>query len=171
VFFETPDPLVPQDTNGLKDVYEWEDGTIYLISSGQGTNGSVFAGASSNGDDVFVMTTDHLAPQDIESATEIYDARVDGGFPYRPFTSGCDSGQCQGPQTPAPSFGAPASATFVGLGNPVATVTPATVVKSKAKPKSERRRKAKRHKGKRRVKAGKSARWVSRGNGSRKGRK
>jgi hypothetical protein len=118
VFFETADALVPQDTNGLMDVYEWENGRIYLISSGQGTFGSIFAGASSNGDDVFLMTTDHLAPQDIETSTQIYDARVDGGFPYRPFTTGCNSGQCQGPQTPAPAFGAPASATFVGLGNP-----------------------------------------------------
>ncbi len=118
VFFETADALVPQDTNGLSDVYEWENGRIYLISSGQGTSGSNFSGASSNGNDVFITTTDHLAPQDIESATQIYDARVDGGFPYRPFTTGCDSGQCQGPQTPAPVFGAPASATFVGLGNP-----------------------------------------------------
>lgn len=131
-FFETPDPLVPQDTNGLPDVYEWENGQISLISSGQGTYGSNFAGASSNGNDVFLVTTDHLLPQDIESATQIYDARVDGGFPYRPSTTGCDSGQCQGPQTPAPSFGAPASATFVGLGNPLpAAPTPAV----KAKPK------------------------------------
>jgi hypothetical protein len=118
VFFATSDALVPQDTNGLSDVYEWENGRIYLISSGQGTFGSTFSGASSNGSDVFITTTDRLAPQDIESATQIYDARVAGGFPYRPFTTGCDSGQCQGPQTPAPTFGAPASATFAGLGNP-----------------------------------------------------
>ena len=49
VFFETADALVPQDTNGLPDVYEWENGRIYLISSGQGTFGSSFSGASSNG--------------------------------------------------------------------------------------------------------------------------
>ena len=114
------------------DVYEWENGRVYLISSGQGTFGSTFVGASSNGDDVFITTTDHLAPQDIESATQIYDARVDGGFPYRPFTTGCNSGQCQGPQTPAPVFGAPASATFVGLGNPVSAAS-ALAVKAKAK--------------------------------------
>jgi hypothetical protein len=118
VFFETADALVPQDTNGLSDVYEWENGRVYLISSGKGSYGSNFSGASSNGDDVFITTPDHLAPQDDESATQIYDARVDGGFPYRPATTGCDSGQCQGPQTPAPGFGAPASATFVGPGNP-----------------------------------------------------
>lgn len=118
VFFDTADALVPQDTNGLSDVYEWENGQVYLISSGQGAAGSFLSGASSNDNDVFFVTTDRLVPQDIESSQQIYDARVGGGFPYRPFTTGCNSGQCQGPQTPAPSFGAPASATFVGLGNP-----------------------------------------------------
>jgi hypothetical protein len=140
VFFETQDALVPQDTNGLPDVYEWENGRIYLISSGQGASGSFFAGASSNGDDAFFTTTDHLAPQDIETATQIYDARVDGGFPYRPFTTGCDSGQCQGPQTPAPTFGAPASATFVGLGNPAPAVS-ALAVKRQLKPKAKHKKK------------------------------
>ena len=66
VFFETEDALVPQDTNGLPDVYEWENGRIYLLSSGQGTFGSDFSGASSNGDDVYITTTDRLSPQDIE---------------------------------------------------------------------------------------------------------
>ena len=134
VFFETPDALVPQDTNGLGDVYEWEDGRVYLISSGQGTGGSQLSGVSSNGDDVFITTNDRLAPQDSESSTQIYDARVGGGFPYRPFVSGCDSGQCQGPQTSAPFFGAPASATFVGSGNPAAAAAaPAVQATSKAK--------------------------------------
>jgi hypothetical protein len=140
VFFETADAVVPQDTNGVSDVYEWENGRIYLISSGQGTAGSKLSGASSNGDDVFITTTDRLAPQDIESAAQIYDARAGGGFPYRPFIPGCDSGQCQGPQTPAPSFGAPASATFVGLGNPVPAVSaPAAKAKPKAKAKKCKR--------------------------------
>jgi hypothetical protein len=140
VFFETADALVPQDTNGLSDVYEWENGRIYLISSGQGTGGSKLSGASSDGDDVFITTTDRLAPQDIESAAQIYDARVGGGFPYRPFTTGCDSGQCQGPQTPAPVFGAPASATFVGIGNPAAADSAsAQSAKPKAKAKKCKR--------------------------------
>jgi hypothetical protein len=138
VFFETPDALVPQDTNGLSDVYEWENGRVYLISSGQGTNGSNLSGASSNGDDVFVTTADHLAPQDSEGSIQIYDARVDGGFAYRPFVPGCDSGQCQGPQTPAPVFSAPASATFVGSGSP-ATVALAPAVQAKPKAKTCKR--------------------------------
>jgi hypothetical protein len=159
VFFETEDALVPQDTNGLADVYEWENGRVYLISSGQGTFGSAFSGASTDGHDVFLTTTDRLAPQDIESSTAFYDARIDGGFPYRPFVPGCDSGQCQGPQTPAPAFEAPASATFVGLGNPVAPTV-------KAKPKATKRQKVRHRKRRHR-----HARRTGHGNGKRKGRK
>ncbi len=182
VFFETSEALVPQDTNGLPDVYEWEadgegschsrsqdDGCIYLISSGQGTYGSRLGGASSEGGDVFIVTTDHLAPQDDEDSIQIYDARVDGGFPYAPPSSGCDSGQCQGPQTPAPNFGLPASATFVGLGNPV----PAAPVVS-AKPSAKPKRKSKPGKGskaRRKPRARKTARRTAGTNGERKGRK
>jgi hypothetical protein len=157
-FFETENSLVPQDTNGQSDVYEWENGHIYLISSGQGSQGSRIDGVSSNGDDVFFQTGDGLLPQDVESATQIYDARVGGGFPYTTPVYGCDSGQCQGPQTPAPVFSPPASATFAGVGNPPAQSTGTTPPKSakskkkkkKAKPKRRARRTAKKGKSKRR---------------------
>ncbi|MGH2853911.1 MAG: hypothetical protein ACRDLF_06940 [Solirubrobacteraceae bacterium] len=149
VFFETTEALVPQDTNGLEDVYEWENGHIYLLSSGHGTVGSYIQGASENGNDVFIETTDQLLPQDIESSQQIYDARVDGGFPYTPPVYGCDSGQCQGPQTPAPVFGAPPSATFVGVGSPTFKEAPQTVApkaaKKKAKPKKGRRKAKRSH--------------------------
>jgi len=177
VFFETQDALVPQDTNGLSDVYEWESGRVYLISSGQGMYGSFFAGASSDGDNVFLLTSDHLAPQDIESSTSIYDARVAGGFVYTPFTSGCNGGQCQGSQTTAPSFGAPASATFVGVGNQVepAQSTAGTKTKPNVKPKARKRGSAKRRRRRRkssarRSRAGKKARRASRHEGYGKGR-
>jgi hypothetical protein len=167
VFFETTDSLVPRDTNGVDDVYEWENGRIYLISSGQGTYGSSFSGASSDGSNVFITTTDNLAPQDVETSTQIYDARVDGGFPYRPFTTGCDSGQCQGPQTPAPAFGPPASATFVGLGNPApAAVTPPVKAKPKTKPKKKPKRKPRK-----RQRSKHTARRAGGTNGKLKGRK
>jgi hypothetical protein len=141
-FFQTSEALVPQDTSGATQVYEWENGRVYLLSSGQGGDGvqevhnvgefgisgvvgSELVGASSNGDDVFIATTDHLAPQVDEDSEAIYDVRVDGGFPYTPVGHGCDSGQCQGPQTPAPVFAPPPSATFVGVGNPAPeTVAP-----------------------------------------------
>ncbi len=147
-FFETEEALVPQDTNELRDVYEWENGHIYLLSSGQGSTGSALVGVSSDGNDVFIETDDHLLPQDIENSLQIYDARVGGGFPYTTPVYGCDSGQCQGPQTPAPGFGPPASATFVGVGNLVReTGAPLTKPKSK-KPKHRTKQKLKKRQGK-----------------------
>jgi hypothetical protein len=151
VFFDSKEGLVPQDTNGLEDVYEWEQagigtcgpsnsnysalsgGCVYLISSGTGSNGSWITGASEDGGNVFFVSNDDLSPNVVENAQEIYDARIDGGFPYTPPVYGCDSGQCQGPQTPAPPLLAPPpSATFVGVGNVVSGAN------AKAKPKTAR---------------------------------
>ena len=49
-FFETDSRLVPEDTNGLVDVYAWEGGAPHLISSGQSGDRSLFIDASANGD-------------------------------------------------------------------------------------------------------------------------
>ncbi len=161
-FFETEEALVPQDTNGLPDVYEWEGGHIYLLSSGRGSNGSYLVGASSDGNDAFIQTTDNLLPQDVENSQQVYDARVGGGFPYTPPGHGCNSGQCQGPQTPAPVFAAPPSATFVGVGNPVREEAKPILVRKSTKPKHARLRK---HRAKKARSKSKS------GNVQRKGRK
>jgi hypothetical protein len=161
VFFDSKEGLVPQDTNGLEDVYEWEQagagtcgtsntnysavsgGCVYLLSSGTGSNGSWIAGASEDGSSVFIVSNDSLTPQVIEASQQVYDARIGGGFPYVAPVYGCDSGQCQGPQTPAPSLLAPPpSATFVGLGNP----TPETSVKVKPKVEKQTKHKKKKHK-------------------------
>jgi hypothetical protein len=165
-FFQTAEALVPQDTSGVNQVYEWENGHIYLLSSGQGGEvgvqhygeegygfagfaGSSLVGASANGDDVFIKTADRLAPQSEESSTAIYDVRVDGGFPYTPPEHGCDSGQCQGPQTPAPVFAPPASSTFVGVGNPAWEASePAAKAKKVAHPARKRRAKKRGGRGK-----------------------
>ena len=42
VFFDTAEPLVPQATNGKLDVYEWHDGVISLIGSGEDPSNSYF---------------------------------------------------------------------------------------------------------------------------------
>jgi hypothetical protein len=167
VFFNSREALVPQDTNGIEDVYEWEragtgtcgtsnpsyspasGGCVYLISSGTGSKGSLITGASEDGSNVFFISTESLAPQVIESAQQIYDARVDSGFPYVAPKYGCDSGQCQGPQTPAPPLLAPPpSATFVGVGNPAPETS--TKAKPKSKTPKHKKRPKQKHKGKRR---------------------
>jgi Tol biopolymer transport system component len=147
LFFESRDALVPHDSNGRQDVYEYEGGHVYLISNGAGSYDSSFLDASPSGDDVFIATADRLVTQDRDSRVDVYDARVDGGFPASVSPTACDNGDsCKGPVSPQPSvFGAPASATFSGAGNlaPVVAVKP--VAKAKAKPKGCKKGFVKKH--------------------------
>ncbi len=137
------------------DVYEWEaDGTeeepgvfcevangcTHLISAGEAVGPERFLGASASGDDVFFTSAARLLPQATPEFSNIYDARVDGGFPPAKRAVECLS--CQGVGSPPPLFNTPASAAFVGDGNP--TAVPASEAKSP--PKSKKRFKAKRKK-------------------------
>ncbi len=59
-------------------------------------------------------------PQDTQEEEQlVYDARVDGGFPAGVSPPPCATADaCRVPVSPLPSvFGAPASATFSGVGN------------------------------------------------------
>ncbi|HEY5193272.1 MAG TPA: hypothetical protein VIJ39_05305 [Solirubrobacteraceae bacterium] len=134
LFFESYVPLVPRDTNGAVDVYEWEapgtgscstesssfsnanEGCVELISSGESPQGSELVDATPDGSDVFFTTTASLLPQD-PGSVDVYDARVDGGFPppAAPPAS-CEGEACAGAPSP-PNDQTPASTTFSGPGN------------------------------------------------------
>ena len=135
VFFETAEALVPSDTNGVFDVYEYEGGHVYLISSGTSSFGSKLEGASESGNDVFFRSNQALVPQDNqEGMIVIYDARVAGGLLAPASPPACTTADaCRTPVSPQPSiYGAPASQTFSGLGN----LAPPEA-KPKAKPKAK----------------------------------
>jgi hypothetical protein len=179
VFFQTTAQLVAQDTNSPEeegaggaatpgmDVYEWEadgveegegtgvfcrvvNGCTHLLSSGEDVGKATFLGASENGSNVFFATAARLVPQATPEFPNIYDARVDGGFP--PPTKEIECLSCQGVGSPSPLFGAPASGTFVGTGNPAPAVA---VVKAVVKPK-KKKKKAKAKAKKQRAKKSKS---------------
>ena len=82
-FFSTTEALVPQDKNGIMDVYEYdiETGRLHLVSSGQGEFGSWFVDASANGDNVFIGTREKLIRADRDVLADIYVARAQGGYP------------------------------------------------------------------------------------------
>ncbi len=109
--------------------YEYEDGHVYLITGDKASGGE--ASVSPSGRDVFFTTSQSLVPQDRDTLEDIYDARIDGGFPATG-ASGCKGEGCQGPSGPAPAFGQPGSASFGGAANPTSPSIPA-VVKSKPK--------------------------------------
>ena len=118
VFFDSPDPLVPQDTNGKRDVYEWENGKLYLISSGTGSEESFYLDSSESGGDVFFTTSVGLVPGDADGAYDVYDARMPRpGDNPPPFAVPCKGSVCQGPPSVPQLLGLPASETFSGAGN------------------------------------------------------
>jgi hypothetical protein len=139
VFFNTPASLVPRDTNGVTDVYEWHEGQLSLISSGQDPLPSFFLGASANGANVFFGTHARLVPADSSGGGNVYDARVctaaEPCIAPPPAQEGlCEGDACSHPAS-APSDATPASATFSGAGDltPVPSATP--TVKTCVKPK------------------------------------
>ncbi len=111
VFFETTDALLPSDSNGKDDVYDYDEGRLSLISTGVSNAGSHFLEATPSGGDVFFSTTQRLVPRDTDSVYDYYDARVDGGFD-EPVGSGasCGAGSCRNlgpvPQDLVPGTGA-----------------------------------------------------------------
>ncbi len=134
IFFETADPLVPQAVNGMSDVYEWENGTVYLISSGNSPFNSYFLDNSENGSDVFFATTEALTPGHTDGGYAVYDARIPHPGDNPPATAvPCEGAVCQGPPNVPSPLTPPASATFSGLGNPAPETAPAPPLVPKKK--------------------------------------
>jgi hypothetical protein len=138
LFFESDEALTPADTDGKRDVYEFElagsgtctsssgsyvtaaGGCIYLISTGEGQSSSYFYEASANGDDVFFTTRDQLVGQDADGFQDLYDARVKGGLAAQnppASTLPCSGDGCKGSSTTAPARQGPGSSSFSGPGN------------------------------------------------------
>jgi hypothetical protein len=104
IVFETSDPLSSAATNHMANVYEWHDGSVSLISSGNSLTNDCCAVISPSGRDVFFTTSQRLVPQDTDSVTDIYDARQGSDFTEPPAErEPCKGDACYGPLTnPAP---------------------------------------------------------------------
>jgi hypothetical protein len=155
LFFNSADVLVPTDTDGQVDVYEYSPagvgdcsiggvtysprsgGCVSLVSSGTSSEESVFVDASDSGDDVFFLTSAQLAQKDYDAAYDIYDAHLcssEAPCIAEPSTVApcATADSCREAPSAQPStFGSPSSATFSGAGN----VSPVAVVESKPKSK------------------------------------
>ena len=136
VFFNSFDGLVPADSNGDWDVYEYrstgtgscgassggaavarsEGGCVGLLSSGTGEGESAFLDASADGGNVFFLSPGRLSVFDEDSLLDVYDARVDGVPGQRELSPECLGEACQAAVS-APNDPTPASSSFEGPGN------------------------------------------------------
>jgi hypothetical protein len=145
------------------DIYEWRrdgldgcaqvQGCLALITNGRGGYLNLLLGSGEEGRDVFIYTSSRLVPQDQDTAGDIYDARVGGGFqPPPPGPVECEGAACSTPASP-PNDVTPSSFTFAGAGNSLQS--PSTQPAQKAKKRKPKARKTKRPEKKRGRKASK----------------
>lgn len=113
VVFQSNDALTAQaiGTEGSPNVYEYDNGHVSLISDGQdhtlgpgGTPSTSLVGVSASGADIFFTTADRLVPQDGDTQQDVYDARINGGFPAPALPPACEGDGCQGALAGVPSF-------------------------------------------------------------------
>jgi hypothetical protein len=116
-------------------------GCVGLVSSGSSPEESGFLDASESGGDVFFLTTARLAPQDFDSAFDVYDAHECTALsPCAPagasVPSACVTAEaCRAAPSLQPAlFGAPSSETFSGEGN----VPPLTAAKPRGLTRAEK---------------------------------
>jgi hypothetical protein len=175
-FFDTPAALVPSDVDGeitptfsagtenqsqeyspSSDVYEWRragvdgctnlDGCLALITNGRGGFLNLLLGSTPSGNDVFIYTNSELLPPDNDTAGDIYDARVNGGFaPPPPGPVECEASACSNPPG-SPNDATPSSSTSTGNGNVAQPAPNKTTAKSKKhRPKKKvKKKRAKKH--------------------------
>ncbi|HST42053.1 MAG TPA: hypothetical protein VLK58_21215 [Conexibacter sp.] len=118
VFFESQEQLTPKDVNDAIDVYEWDYGSLRLITPGTQTANALYHDSSADGSTVFFTTSARVIPQlDRNTSSDLYAARVDGGFPLPPELQVCDGDRCQGPLTPPTASQPPGSTAFGGPGD------------------------------------------------------
>jgi hypothetical protein len=104
IVFHTREPLSPDAIKGHTNIYEWHEGSVSLISSGAAEEDDLNASITASGRDIFFETSQGLVPQDTDGLSDVYDARLGGGFTPAPAErQQCSSDACQGPLTnPAP---------------------------------------------------------------------
>jgi hypothetical protein len=126
VFFNSPERLVPEDTNGKLDVYQWSGDHASLISTGRSEDDSTFGDASADGRDVFFRTTERLVGRDADTNIDVYDARAGGGIAAQDAVADprlCTGEGCRPRPSDPPAAAQPSSATFQGPGDPPTATT------------------------------------------------
>ncbi len=127
IVFTTNERLQADDVNHAQDAYLWHDGTVSMVSDGQDPigadislsklTGSSEPSLSASGSDIFFSTHTALVGQDTDELGDVYDARIDGGFPAPTPEPSCAGEACLGSPSSLPTFPAPGTVGFTGGGN------------------------------------------------------
>ncbi len=140
IVFSTADPLSSKAVNGFASVYEWHEGEVHLISSGTASEADGRPVITPSGDDIFFVTSSNFVPEDTDELADVYDARIEGGFPGPPAADvACSGDGCQGPLSLSPTPLSIGTATQAGGGNIVSASG-----EHPSKPKSRKRIKKRR---------------------------
>lgn len=137
VFFTSENPLLPAAVNAnadVKDVYEWNEGVLSLISSGTSQFSDILLGTDASGDDVFFSSDAQLVPQAVQDELAVYDARVGGGFSVATTqATTCSSADtCRGTGA-VPAVPVAGTVGFVGPGDRTAAVSAAKTTTAKVR--------------------------------------
>jgi hypothetical protein len=126
VFFTSLDSLTPGAEAESKNIYEYDEGNVYLIAAGEDQQLEYAAFQESflehdrlvstdlSGSDVFFGAVGQLVAQDTDSQADVYDARVEGGFPAPAAASECEGEACRPPSSGPPTLTSPPSAALPG---------------------------------------------------------
>jgi hypothetical protein len=114
--------LASSAEQGCSSVYEYRssgsiaNGGVHLISdgvdaqagdSGEGCEGAFFQYMDAEGENILFSTADQLVSSDTDELPDVYDARVDGGFPAPSAPAACQGEGCLGaPAVPPELVGA-----------------------------------------------------------------
>jgi hypothetical protein len=123
-FFSSGSPLTEGAESGTQNVYEYREGSVYLLSDGHDTakteGGEPLTrlfGIDPSGSDALFITSGALVPGAPEGQTSVYDAREGGGFAASAPTNGCAGETCRGALAPQPSLEFANSVQPTGAGN------------------------------------------------------
>lgn len=120
-----------------ENVYEYRDGRVYLISPADesaplieqaAANQGPLLGMDTTGQDVFFQSSDALVPQASDTQSNLYDARVGGGFPGVAAAAECAGDPCQGALAAAVAAPPPVTMTATGGQNLELQVVPNSVL-------------------------------------------
>jgi hypothetical protein len=137
VFFSSREALAAGAMNGPLHVYEWKEGSTYLISpAGPEATDAHYLENSADGSNVYFSTTQEVLPTDTNGGwVNIWDALVGSGLPAPAQEDPCAQNEC--PVSPPVARNTPPSMTFSGPADSLPTASSSPVLSTTETTKSQ----------------------------------